>query len=66
MDRMMHNLDGLTAIHTMQRMNPQVKVIPTSGLPAIAQKTFPVNIKTFLLKPYTLEELLNAIKLVTA
>ncbi|NJM69558.1 MAG: PAS domain S-box protein [Scytonema sp. RU_4_4] len=61
MDLMMPNLDGLTTIHIMQRMNPQVKVILTSGLPANAQKTFPVNIKTFLLKPYTIKELLECI-----
>ncbi|MDZ8052922.1 MAG: PAS domain S-box protein [Aulosira sp. ZfuVER01] len=60
-DLMMPNLDGLTAIRAMQLINPQVKVIPTSGLPASAQKALPANIKTFLLKPYTLEELLNAI-----
>lgn len=61
MDLMMPNLDGLTAIQALQKMNPHVKVIATSGLPASYQQALAANIKTFLLKPYTIEELLKAI-----
>ncbi|KST66337.1 PAS domain S-box protein [Mastigocoleus testarum] len=61
MDLMMPNMDGLTTIRAIHKINPHVKVIPTSGLPADPGKTFPPNIKTFLLKPYTIEQLLNAV-----
>ncbi len=61
MDLMMPNMDGLTTIRAIHKINPQVKVIPTSGLPADLGKTFPLNIKTFLLKPYTIEQLLDAV-----
>lgn len=61
MDLMMPNLDGLTAIQALQKMNPQVKVIATSGLPASYQQALAANIKTFLLKPYTIEKLLKAL-----
>jgi PAS domain S-box-containing protein len=60
-DMMMPNLDGLTTIRAMQIMNPQVRAIATSGLAANSQLALSVNVKTFLLKPYTLEELLNAL-----
>ena len=61
MDLMMPNMDGLTTIRAIHKINPHVKVIPTSGLPADLGKTFPLNIKTFLLKPYTIEQLLDAV-----
>jgi two-component system, cell cycle sensor histidine kinase and response regulator CckA len=61
MDLMMPNLDGLTAIRALQKMNPQVKVIATSGLPTNRELALLAEVKTFLLKPYTVEELLNAL-----
>lgn len=61
MDIMMPNLGGLTAIRTLQTLNPQVKIIATSGLPTNRELALSAGIATFLLKPYTLEELLNAL-----
>jgi two-component system, cell cycle sensor histidine kinase and response regulator CckA len=60
-DMMMPNLDGLTAIRALQIMNPQVRAIATSGLASNSQLALSVNVKTFLLKPYTLKDLLNAL-----
>ncbi len=37
MDIMMPAMDGLTAIHTLQELNPEVKVIATSRLAANSQ-----------------------------
>ncbi len=61
MDMMMPNMDGLTAIRTIHKINPKVKVIPTSGIPLDLQQISTFNIKTFLLKPYTIQQLLNAV-----
>lgn len=60
-DMMMPNMDGPTAIRAIHQINPHVKFIPTSGLPPDPQQTSTLNIKTFLLKPYTIEQLLNAL-----
>ncbi|MBW4614545.1 MAG: response regulator [Desmonostoc vinosum HA7617-LM4] len=60
MDIMLPSLDGITAIRTLQTINPQVKIIATSGLlstnklNAIAS----IGVTAFLSKPYTINELL--------
>jgi len=65
-DMMMPHMDGLTTISTLQRMDPQVKIIAVSGLissnklAAIADR----GVKTFLSKPYTAQELLKTINTV--
>lgn len=64
-DMMMPRMDGLTTISTLQRMDPQVKIIAVSGLSsnklaAIADH----GVKTFLSKPYTAQELLKTINTV--
>jgi len=63
MDIMMPSMDGLTAIRTLQRMNPQVKIIATSGLASNSEpiETAGINVRAFLSKPYTLKELLNTL-----
>ncbi|MDJ0772300.1 MAG: CBS domain-containing protein [Mastigocoleus sp. MO_167.B18] len=66
MDMMMPSMDGLTAIYTLQQINPQVKVIAVSGLPssekiAIATQA---GVKAFLAKPYASQELLRKLHLV--
>ena len=61
MDLMMPNMDGLTAIRTLQKMNPQVKIIATSGLTANTQQVFSAGARAFLAKPYTAKELLQAL-----
>ncbi|MEA5514821.1 PAS domain S-box protein [Nodularia sp. UHCC 0506] len=63
MDMMMSSMSGVTAIRTLQIMNPQVKIIAMSGLAsaeALAQGTV-TGIQRFLAKPFTADELLNSI-----
>ncbi|MGL5063190.1 MAG: response regulator, partial [Microcoleus sp.] len=60
-DVMMPDLDGLTAIRALQKMNPQVKVVATSGLPVNRELALSAGAARFLLKPYTIEELLNTL-----
>ncbi|MGL5059433.1 MAG: hybrid sensor histidine kinase/response regulator, partial [Microcoleus sp.] len=60
-DLMMPNLDGWTAIRTLQTINPQIDVIATSGLPVNGSLALPEEVKAFLPKPYTLDELLSAL-----
>ncbi|MBW4641523.1 MAG: response regulator [Goleter apudmare HA4340-LM2] len=63
MDIMLPALDGLTAIRTLKKINPKVKIIASSGLmsneklEAIAEN----GVTTLLAKPYTINELLVAL-----
>lgn len=69
MDIMMPSMDGLTAIRTLQQLNPTVKIIATSGLASNSQLTEESGIKVtaFLSKPYTAKELLDTLqKVLTA
>lgn len=62
-DILMPVMDGLTTIRTLQKINPQVKIIAVSGLisnekiNAITE----IGIKAFLSKPYTAQQLLQTI-----
>ncbi|MDZ8261247.1 response regulator [Nostoc sp. ChiQUE01b] len=64
MDIMLPSLDGLTAMRTLQKINPQVKIIASSGLmsdnrlSAVAA----IGVNTFLSKPYTVNELLLSLQ----
>ncbi|MEA5622526.1 response regulator [Nostoc sp. UHCC 0251] len=64
MDIMLPSLDGLTAIRTLRKINPQVKIIASSGLmsdnklSAVAA----IGVNTFLSKPYTVNELLLSLQ----
>jgi two-component system, cell cycle sensor histidine kinase and response regulator CckA len=62
-DIMMPTMDGATAIRTLQRMNPEVKVIAMSGILSSSKLTPDVNsgIQGFLPKPYTARELIRAV-----
>ncbi|MBD6619723.1 response regulator [Komarekiella sp. 'clone 1'] len=64
MDMMMPSMDGLTAIRILQKMNPQVKIIAISGSAANSPliEAADAGINLFLQKPYTLSQLLYAIK----
>jgi two-component system, cell cycle sensor histidine kinase and response regulator CckA len=66
MDIMMPNMDGLTAIRTLQKINPQVKIIATSGLVSNGNLTAATGagVQAFLQKPYTANELLETLDLV--
>ncbi len=61
MDIMMPAMDGATAIRTLQKMNPQVKVIATSGLTTNQKVSQTAGADAFLAKPYTTRELLEVI-----
>ncbi|MFN6478078.1 response regulator [Nostoc sp. DedQUE07] len=60
MDIMLPSLDGLIAIRTLQKINPQVKIIASSGLMSDKKLSAvaAIGVNTFLSKPYTVNELL--------
>lgn len=64
MDLMMPEMDGLTAIRTLKKMNAEVKVIATSGL--VLDNTLAdvssVGVDVLLPKPYTAEALLKELR----
>ncbi len=68
LDLMMPNLDSLTVIRTLKTLNPQVRIVAMSGLAANESitKTFGTGIPTFLAKPFTVDELLNAVSTVNS
>jgi two-component system, cell cycle sensor histidine kinase and response regulator CckA len=68
MDIMMPSLDGLSAIRTLQKLNPTVKVVAMSGLATHHQVTEAIGdtVKAFLAKPYTMSELLDTLHQVLA
>ncbi|RCJ19722.1 hybrid sensor histidine kinase/response regulator [Nostoc minutum NIES-26] len=63
-DLMLPSLDGLTAIRTLKKINPQVKIVATSGLLSRNKLEALDNagVATFLSKPYTINELLLALQ----
>ncbi len=63
MDMMMPEMDGLTTIRTLQKINSQVKIIATSGLASTDKmaEAADVGAKAFLSKPYTAVELLKTL-----
>ena len=65
-DLMMPDMDSVYTIRALQMMNPQLKVIAVSGLASNEQIAFTAgsSVKAFLLKPYTVRELLNTINAV--
>lgn len=62
-DMMMPEMDGFTAIRTLQRMNPAVKIIATSGLDSNDNVNLAMSAgaKAFLSKPYTTQALLRTL-----
>lgn len=63
LDMVMPLMDGSTTIRTLQKINPQVKIIAVSGLFSSNNLGFAAstNVKTFLSKPYTAKELLKSL-----
>jgi two-component system cell cycle sensor histidine kinase/response regulator CckA len=65
-DIVMPSMDGITTIRTLQKINPQVKIIAVSGL-ANGDKintVTEVGVKAFLSKPYTAKQLLETLNTV--
>lgn len=62
-DMMMPIMDGATTIRTLQRINPRVKIIATSGLASTETlaKASGTGVQGFLAKPFTAYELVKAI-----
>ncbi|MGL5059966.1 MAG: PAS domain S-box protein, partial [Microcoleus sp.] len=64
LDMMMPDMDGVTVIRILQKMNPEIRAIAASGLmPQYQQNLKSLGIVTCINKPYTTEELLNNIQL---
>ncbi|MBH8573654.1 PAS domain S-box protein [Nostocaceae cyanobacterium CENA369] len=63
MDMMMPEMDGTTAIRTLQKMNLQVQIIACSGLNCSEAfiEDNSVNVKLMLTKPFTAQELLHGL-----
>ncbi|NEO87953.1 MAG: PAS domain S-box protein [Spirulina sp. SIO3F2] len=64
MDMMMPQMEGIMAIKTLRKINPQLQIVATSGL-KVSDKisvAFEEGVKGFLLKPYTAEELITTLQ----
>jgi PAS domain S-box-containing protein len=64
-DIMMPDMDGLTVIRALRKINPQVKIIAISGLDANAELQQALGsgaVQTFLRKPFTTSTLLKALQ----
>jgi two-component system, cell cycle sensor histidine kinase and response regulator CckA len=63
MDLKMPSMDGMMAVRTLQEINPQVKIILSSGtnLDNWAHSSIDHKIRAFLSKPYTATELLTTL-----
>jgi len=62
-DMLMPSMDGITTIRTLQKINPDVKIIAVSGLASSdkVNTAYDMGIKAFLSKPYTANQLIQAI-----
>lgn len=65
-DMVMPSMDGITTIRTLQKINPDVKIIAVSGLVSNdkANAAYDMGVKAFLCKPYTACQLLQTINAV--
>jgi PAS domain S-box-containing protein len=63
-DMAMPIMNGPATIRALTRINPEVKIIAASGLQKTGSdpRDLGLNIRDFLIKPYTAETLLNAIR----
>ncbi len=63
MDIMMPEMDGITAIRTLQKMNPQVKIIACSGINPMEalENADNTNVQLVVSKPYTAPDLVNSL-----
>jgi PAS domain S-box-containing protein len=68
MDMMMPYLDGPAAIRALRKLNPEVKIIVSSGLKVDGKpiEAASAGVNVFLWKPYTADKLLKAVANVLA
>jgi PAS domain S-box-containing protein len=64
MDLMMPEMDGITAIRTLQKMNPLVKIIACSGIhPHVSLANAEYHpVELVIAKPYTAQDILNSLR----
>jgi PAS domain S-box-containing protein len=60
-DIMMPNADGITLIRNLKALNPDVKILATSGVPAHGERAIAAGASDFLAKPFELNALLSRI-----
>jgi two-component system cell cycle sensor histidine kinase/response regulator CckA len=63
-DMMMPSMDGPTTIKTLQKIQPDLKAIAISGFVSNDKLREASGIKHFIAKPYTIQELLQALQTV--
>lgn len=61
LDMMMPHFSGTDAIKALRKINPEVKIIASSGLITNRKLAKQAGVDTFLLKPYSIEQLLETI-----
>jgi signal transduction histidine kinase len=63
MDLMMPTMDGFTALRTLKKLNPEVRIIATSGLGSNRKRleNAEAEVEAFLPKPYTVTQLLTVL-----
>lgn len=63
MDMTMPTMDGITAVQTLQKINPEIKIILNSGLAANEKIAFTMGkgIKAFISKPFSSSTLLRTL-----
>ena len=66
MDIMMPEMDGKTAIRTLKQINPEVDIVAVSGLITSQEivNQLDGDVRAFMSKPYTNEELLEIVHLI--
>ncbi|MGA7936580.1 MAG: response regulator, partial [Kovacikia sp.] len=60
-DMMMPEIGGAGAIQTLRLMNPQVKIIASSGIALNQKLAEAAGAKAFLFKPYSMQDLLGTL-----
>jgi PAS domain S-box-containing protein len=68
LDMMMPMMDGAMTIRALERLDPKVRILATSGLVSgqVSSAVESASVRAFLAKPYTAEELLEALASVLA
>ena len=57
----MPGMGGEVAIQILRRINPQVKIIASSGITSNKSQLETAGVKAFLYKPYAIQELLSTL-----